>query len=272
MPARRSPQDNGLTFETAAASHVGCVRGENQDAFIARSDIGLWAVADGVGGLSDGQLASATMVEALATIGPPATAADLLAQFEERAWQANRALRRYAVEKEVSLGTTVVALLVFDDAYACVWAGDSRLYLVRDGAISCVSEDHTEAAALLKRGLVTAEEAQNWPRRNIITRAIGVVDEVELDIAQGKAEDGDVFVLCSDGLNTHLADAEILALLAGRTPRAACDALVDATLSRGATDNVTVIVVCLRGHEKTGSTRNPRERTVLMSRRNAADG
>lgn len=272
MTARRSSEDPDLISETAAASHVGCVREENQDAFIARADIGLWAVADGVGGLTDGQLASATLVEALATIGRPATAADLLAQFEERTWQANRALRSYAAEKEVSLGTTVVALLVFGEAYACVWAGDSRLYLVRNGAISRISEDHTEVAALLKRGLVTPEEARTWPRRNIITRAIGVADELELDIAQGKAEDGDVFVLCSDGLNTHLADTEILALLAGRTPRAACDALVAATLSRGASDNVSVIVVGLQRHDRTGALRHPRERTVLMSRRNAADG
>lgn len=251
----------------AGASHVGRVRAENQDAFIDRTDIGLWAVADGVGGLADGRLASTSLVEALATIGRPASAADLLAQFEERVWQANRALRRYASEKAVSLGTTVVALLVHGDVYACLWAGDSRLYLIRAGAISRLSDDHTEAAALLKRGIVTAEEAQSWPRRNIITRAVGVADEIELDMVEGMVEPGDVFVLCSDGLTGHLADNEILALAAGRVPRAACEALIETTLARGASDNVTVIVVAMPA-----ARRDPAEMTVLKPRRTSGDG
>lgn len=254
-------------FVAAGASHVGRVRAENQDAFIERSDIGLWAVADGVGGLADGRLASLSLVEALATIGRPASAADLLAQFEERVWQANGALRRYAEEKAVSLGTTVVALLVHDAVYACVWAGDSRLYLIRGGGIRRLSDDHTEAAALLKRGIVTAEEAQSWPRRNIITRAVGVADDIELDMVEGAVEPGDVFVLCSDGLTGHLADTEILALVAGRTPHAACDALIETTLARGAADNVTVIVVAVPG-----KARDPADQTVLMPRRTTGDG
>lgn len=267
MSLNPAARDRTPAFIAAGASHVGRVRSENQDAFIARSEIGLWAVADGVGGLADGQLASTSLVEALGTIGRPANAADLLAQLEERIWQANGALRRYAAEKAVSLGTTVVALLAHGSAYACVWAGDSRLYLIRAGAIRRLSDDHTEAAALVKRGIVTAEEAQNWPRRNIITRAIGVADEIELDMVEGEVESGDVFVLCSDGLTGHLADSEILALVAGRAPRAACDALIETTLARGATDNVTVIVVAARGNG-----RDPADMTVLMPGRKAGDG
>lgn len=234
------------SIEAAGESHVGCARQENQDAFLVDAPSGMFAVADGVGGLAEGRLASDTLVGALGSIRSGGTLADAIGAVEARAGEANRALLRVAAERNVSLGTTLVALAVRGGEYACIWAGDSRLYLVRGGSIHCVSEDHNEANELVRQGVLHADEAWTWPRRNVITRAIGVTEPVELDIARGRIEDGDVFLLCSDGLTTHLADDDILREIAGRAPEVAAAALIRATLERGARDNVTVVLARFR--------------------------
>jgi protein phosphatase len=229
---------------TGAATHVGKVRSENEDSFIVHPDVGLWCVADGMGGYQAGKLASSTVVEALRTVGQPASPADLLARVQDRVLQANAALRQHGEEQGLgTFGTTVVSLLIYERFFACCWAGDSRTYRIRRGEIGQISRDHTQVQDLVDAGQLTPEEAKRWPGRNVITRAIGVEDLPELDLVQGIVEEDDVFVLCSDGLTGHVADSEILAGIAGREPQAACDHLVELTLSRGANDNVTVIVV-----------------------------
>ncbi|APF38518.1 serine/threonine protein phosphatase [Chelatococcus daeguensis] len=236
------------TFETGAATHTGKVRSLNEDRFLARPQAGLWAVADGMGGHEGGEIASAALMTALETIGAPASAPDLLARLEDRVLRANRQLREMSRARGGVLGTTLAALLVFDRDQACVWSGDSRIYRVRDGSIAQLTRDHSEAQEMVDLGLLTADEARVWPRRNVITRAIGVSDEPELEIHQGRVAPGDIFVLCSDGLTAHVADEEILAHVAGAPPQVACDDLIALTLERGASDNVTVVAVrCMPG-------------------------
>jgi protein phosphatase len=140
------------------------------------------------------------------------------------------------------IGATIAALLAWEGYYACVWSGDSRVYLVRHGAIQQVSRDHTEVAELVAEGLLSAEEARTWPRRNVITRAVGVRKDLDLEVVQGVLEKGDIFVICSDGLTAHVTDSEILDHAVANAPQGACDALVALTIERGATDNVTVVV------------------------------
>lgn len=244
MAAAVFEQQASFRFETGATTHVGRVRTENEDSYITHPDVGLWCVADGMGGYEAGKLASSSVVEALRTIGQPASPADLLARFQDRVLQANNELRRAGEERGLeTFGTTVVALLIFERFFACSWAGDSRTYRIRQGALTQISRDHTEVQNLVDQGQLTPEEARRWPGRNIINRAIGVTALPDLDLVQGVVENGDVFVLCSDGLTGHVEDAEILAGVADRSPQAACDHLVELTLSRGASDNVTVIVV-----------------------------
>jgi serine/threonine protein phosphatase PrpC len=230
-------------FLTGAATHVGCVRTRNEDSFLARAEIGLWAVADGMGGHDAGDLASATVVDALKRVSRPQTAADLLVQCTRQLTRANSTLINISRERGATLGTTVAVLLVHREHFACVWAGDSRIYLVRNRAITLFSRDHTEAQELVAEGRLTEAEARTWPRRNVITRAIGARDEPELEINNGILHAGDVFVLCSDGLTNHVEDHEILTAAADKTPQQACDTLIGLTLSRGASDNVTAIAV-----------------------------
>ncbi len=231
-------------FETGSATDVGCRRNVNEDALLARPDLGLWAVADGMGGHEAGDFASSAIVRQLDTIGHAASDEDLTSRYMDRLFQANRLIRARAAELGGStVGSTVVTLLVHGCSYACIWSGDSRAYLLRNGQLVQQSRDHTEANALLAAGTITPEEAENWPRKNVITRAIGTSNEPQCDRVSGNLEPGDIFCLCSDGLTEHIEDHEIAACLASLPPQQACEALIRETLNRGARDNVTVLAV-----------------------------
>ena len=133
--------------------------------------------------------------------------------------------------------------MVHGTHFAFVWCGDSRGYLLRNGKLSQVSRDHSEVQELIDRGLLRKEEAKTWPRRNIVTRALGATDDAELEIVDGPAYARDRFLLCSDGLTVHVADNEIATLLGAVHPQGAVDGLLQLTLERGASDNVSIIVV-----------------------------
>ena len=233
-----------FVFQTACVTDVGLARELNEDNVLALPDIGLWAVADGMGGHGGGDVASGAVVAALRTITPAASASQLLAEFEQRIVRTNADLRAMARTRAGAiLGTTLVALLVHGSNFACVWCGDSRVYLRRHGILSQVSRDHSEVQELIDHGLLRKEEAMTWARRNVVTRALGATDEAELEIVDGPAYVGDRFLLCSDGLTVHVADEEIAALLGAADPQRAVDDMLRLTLERGASDNVSIVVV-----------------------------
>jgi protein phosphatase len=240
----QNPSQTASAFETGAVSHVGRIRSANEDNLVVRPEFGIWAVADGMGGHENGALASATVAAAIESIGKTQSAPDLLARLENGVLDANATLRRHIAEGNgAAMGSTLAVLLVHERHFACVWCGDSRIYLIRAGQILQISRDHTEVQEMVERGVMTAAEARLSPRRHVITRAIGVHDVPELDLDSGEIEDGDVFVLCSDGLTEHVAEAEILEVAEERGAQQACSALLALTLQRGARDNVTVIIV-----------------------------
>ncbi|SDX63534.1 PP2C family protein-serine/threonine phosphatase [Litoreibacter albidus] len=231
-------------YETGAGTDTGVVRDHNEDSYLSKPDSGVWVVADGMGGHEAGDFASQAIVEKISSIGRPASAPDLQARFMERLTRAHGVI----VEQSQALGgatigATLVALLVHEELFACIWSGDSRIYLLRDGQYRQVTTDHTEVQELLNSGAITEEQAEHWPRKNVITRAIGVSSSPNTDETFGSLQAGDVFLLCSDGLTEHVEDHEMASVLASHEPQAACDALIQTTLSRGARDNVTVIVV-----------------------------
>lgn len=236
-------------FETGAVSHTGHARDHNEDNYLAEPQSGIWLVADGMGGHDRGDYASGAIVQHLASIGRPAHAPDLEARFTERLSRANREINTHAQRSGATIGSTVVALLAYEQHFACVWSGDSRAYLIRDGQLTQVSRDHTEANELLDRGVITAEQAETWHRKNVITRAVGVAPDVQIEKRFGTLRNRDTFILCSDGLNAHVEDAEILDVARKHQPQEACQILLDLTLQRGASDNTTVVVV--RAFDKT---------------------
>ena len=246
-----------LSFDVSSVSHPGKVRERNEDSCLVRTDAGLWAVADGMGGHEAGDLASRILVESLNAIEKPEAALDLLEQCEAQIFRANQRIMDLSrAHNGAIIGTTAAVLLVRDEHYACVWAGDSRIYLIKGCAIRQLSRDHTEVEELVVAGTLCREDAENWPN-NVITRAVGVAEELELEIVTGTADPGDIFVICSDGLTKHLRDDEILEYSAGRNSKAACEVMLELALERGGLDNVTVVVVRLlppvRSSEPTNS-------------------
>lgn len=236
-----------LPIESFGVSHRGCVRELNEDNYLVEPQAGLWLVADGMGGHDAGEVASASIVNHLATIGIASSAPDLRARFEDRLSRANAEIRRISQSRGITIGSTFAALLAIDGRFACLWAGDSRVYLIREASISQISKDHTEVQELIDKGMLTEAEALTWPRRNVITQAVGVSDEIVIDFQQGEILPGDIFVLSTDGLTAHVTDAEIKAATVSATPQSACENLLETVLARGGTDNVTIVLVRVAG-------------------------
>lgn len=237
----------GLIVTTAGRTHPGLVRKANEDDWVARPEIGLWAVADGMGGHERGDVASAAIIAALARLEASANARAHLRAVEAALQAAHAEIQALAAQTGATCGSTVAALLAFDRHYAVLWAGDSRVYRLRAGCLEQLTRDHSLVQMMVDSGELAPEAASVHPWRNRITRALGMPGPLELDGAQGELLAGDLFLLCTDGLTGHLPDAALMAHLAADPDRAA-DALIQATLAAGATDNVTAIVVAAAGH------------------------
>ena len=248
VAALRAAEAGGLLPVTdAASSHVGKVRASNEDAFVIRPEAGLWAVADGMGGLARGEWASGVIVRALDDLrftGAPRADQALLTDAIEAA---NAAVHGQAGAYGAAIGSTVVALLLRDGRFSVTWAGDSRAYRLRDDRLDQLTRDHTQVQDRVDRGLLTPAEARAHPMAHVLTRAVGVQAILELDSAEGAARTGDVFLLCSDGLHGVAGDDEIAAILRSGEPQSACDRLVALCLAKGAPDNVTVVVAAVEG-------------------------
>ncbi|MBE7217956.1 MAG: serine/threonine-protein phosphatase [Caulobacteraceae bacterium] len=234
-----------LAFTSAARTHVGKVRKLNEDALCDRPELGLWAVADGMGGHQAGDVASGLIVEALAGVDDVSSGFALLEDVRRSIQRVNRTLiaRAAVMAPGALIGSTVVSLVVYEDFYACLWAGDSRAYLLRDGRMEQVTRDHSRMQELIDSGSLSRLEARSYARSNVITRAVGVSDRLALDMQQGPLQVDDLFLLCSDGLTGALDDRTIAAILNQPSLETAADMLIARTLDQGARDNVTVVLV-----------------------------
>ena len=236
-----------MVFECVSRTHVGCRRKVNEDALAVRTERGLWAVADGMGGHEAGDVASSKVSEALLRL-PVTYGLDNMVEAAIAALQrVNAELIDLAGSADLkrAIGSTVVGLAIAGDQYRCCWAGDSRAYLVRDGEIAQISRDHSMVQDLVDAGLLAPEDAEGHPQANIITRAVGVNEQLRVDTVQGEARPGDQFLLASDGLTRLVNNQELATVLTLRGPEPAADFLIQTALDRGAPDNVTVVIVKL---------------------------
>ena len=232
-----------FTWRSAAVTDVGRVRKLNEDSILDRGGDGLWVVADGMGGHSAGDLASQLIVNSLGKLDVPLSLAELVEQVEDAVQAVNQRLFAVANAHNQTSGSTVVVLLACGRHAVVMWAGDSRCYRYRDGALRQLTTDHTQIELFVEKGLLTRAEAVGHPSNNMVTRAVGVTEDILLEMDLFELADGDRFLLCSDGLDKHVKDAEIERLLAGDDPDQVARALIDLTLSRGAVDNVSVCIV-----------------------------
>ena len=232
--------DSTLHWTCAARTDVGLVRSRNEDALLAQPQRGLWAVADGMGGHAFGDLASKAVVDALASLPLPASLEELVALARARLSAVNDTLRAEAGARQVPvIGSTVAALLACGDELACLWAGDSRIYLLRQGRLQQLTRDHSRVEDLKARGDMAAAAASP----NMITRAVGAADSIEFEVTTLDAHDGDIFLLCSDGLSTPVEEGALLAALAPGDCTQAAEQLIALALAGGGRDNITAIVL-----------------------------
>jgi serine/threonine protein phosphatase PrpC len=231
-----------LTLRSAQVTHVGLVRKNNEDTAYAGSR--LAAVADGMGGMPAGELASDIVMSALAPLDTPKDPKDAAGALREALDKANEQIRT-TTESDASqdgMGTTVTSLLLSGDTITLVHVGDSRCYLRRDGTITQLTKDDTFVQSLVDQGVLTPAEARAHPRRSIVTQAVQG-EELVPEVAQMTVQPGDRFLVCSDGLSDWVSEDSIAETLASvEDPDLCAGRLVDLALVAGAPDNVTVVV------------------------------
>ncbi len=233
------------SFRSSAATHAGMANRVNEDAYVNRPDLGLWAVADGAGGHESGEVASAEVASLLQAIDAGLSAGEMLVEVRARLEAAHARLlaegSRHGAGAMVA--TTVVVLLARDDHFACLWAGDSRAYLLRGHALTKITRDHSLVQVMVENGTISEAEAARHPQANVITRAVGAdSDLLELEKRTGQLVAGDRLLLCSDGLSKTLPEELLAELLSGDDDTAA-ERLVTAALMAQATDNVTAVTI-----------------------------
>lgn len=238
---------NSFYWVSAHITDKGKIRSINEDACLDRADLGIWVVADGMGGHAAGDLASEMIVNELKSINPGDSLGALASDVEQRLHNVNQKLLLESQRRGGEIiGSTVVTLLAYQGYCIYQWAGDSRIYLYRRERLKQLSRDHSQVEELIEQGIVTSDQAELSPIANYITRAVGANEELELDAEIFEPCDGDLFLLCSDGLNKEVSDSEIAQILGSYGFQEALQQLIELAMERGARDNVTLVLVQAR--------------------------
>lgn len=235
-----------FTWQSAALTDVGLVRSINEDAILSQPDLGLWLVADGMGGHDAGDLASQTIVNSLNTMYQAPFIEAYAEAVQARLCDINAQLLQLAQQRNnnTTIGSTVAILLAVQNRCAVLWVGDSRVYRLRRGRFEAMSKDHSQVQELVDQGIVAAEDAESHPAANVITRAIGAMDELVVDVKFANIQDGDHYLVCSDGLFKEVTEQEIYqAMQRFSDSQSTADYLLELAKSRAARDNISVISV-----------------------------
>lgn len=243
QPKSKAEENLPAGILSAFRTDVGKVRANNQDAPIVSEKLRLYGVADGMGGHKGGEVASTSARDDLLREleGKTPSVAALSGAIEE----VNRQIYHQQEHDDAltGMGTTLSVLWMSDNFVYIGHVGDSRVYLLRDGEFKQMTLDHSLVEQLVREGVLTEEEAQNHPMRNIITRAIGTDESVEVDVVVEERRKGDLWLACSDGLHGLVDDRQMRDALRQYTPEKAADVLLKAALDAGGRDNVTLVIV-----------------------------
>ncbi len=237
------PYNDQQQWHSFGLSDTGVVRDHNEDAFLALAEQSLWAVADGMGGYESGEVASNMIIDGLRNFRAGPLFGLNINWLIRKLQLINRDLLALARRNNTSvIGSTAALLFVQQHYCACLWAGDSRIYRVRDGRLQQVTRDHSHQQELQDMGYTLQEIAQ-FPDAQAITRAVGADDLLEIECRVQEIKYGDMFLLCSDGLYKELSEPEIAAILTGYPLEQGIKEMLQRCLQRGARDNVTLIGV-----------------------------
>lgn len=229
---------------SAGTTHVGAVRARNEDAFLDEQENRLWVVADGMGGHDAGDVASGLLIEHLH--GLTGNTIDAVEQAVlDAVANADAAMQEWicSAKSPRGMGSTIAMLAIRHRQCVCVWAGDSRIYRLRAGALRRLTHDHSEVQELIDAGIIDNDAGETHPARNIITRAVGAGGSRAPDARRYNVESDDCFLLCSDGLNGVVRDAEIAEVMQAGDPEDIVQALLHLSLTRSVSDNVTIVAV-----------------------------
>ncbi|MEP5566803.1 MAG: protein phosphatase 2C domain-containing protein [Halioglobus sp.] len=247
----------------SADSHPGHKRGHNEDCYQASPEQQLWLVADGVGGHSNGEVASAIVRDTLdKDLAKGSSLIDAIHHSHAEI------LKEIATREGSNMGSTVVALHLKESAYEVAWVGDSRAYLFDGEKIKQITRDHNPVSEMLARGAITPEQAANHPERNVLSQSLGVSDTITVspDRIRGEIQTGQQILLCSDGLTDELTDSEIEKIMSvERNPDDQVKALIQGALDSGGRDNVTVVVVGEKTEQSDNAPRPTRNRDTLSA-------
>jgi protein phosphatase len=247
-----------LRWTSAARTDTGLVRSNNEDMILNRPERRMWAVADGMGGHAYGEVASRMTVDALDALPAGEGLQQAAAQARVCLLGVNNALLAEAAARDVAvIGTTLVLLLACGRSVICIWAGDSRIYLCRGGSLHQLTRDHNQFEELQTKNHLSPEDALSFPGANMITRALGAANTLELDEVQVQASDGDIFLLCSDGLSNAVSSEEMFRALSTGDCAQAADTLIQLALAAGGRDNISVVVVRVDDVEPDQTVMNP---------------
>lgn len=237
-----------LIWTSAHITDVGTRRKINEDSVLESPIQGIWAVADGMGGHAAGDYASQLITSRLRALNVrQRQISEVVDEVDQAIEAVNHQLRLYAREKQMgTVGSTVVVMILSSRVGVCLWAGDSRLYRVREHQLERISSDHSLIQRLIDQGTLQESEAHLHPARNVITRAVGADEELALDCRLFDPLPGDSYILCSDGLYNEVDELDLCDLAAGLNPRDAADCMLTVALEGGADDNVSAIVVKIR--------------------------
>ena len=232
--------DINISWHSVGHSDVGRVRKLNEDAFLNSPEQGLWAVADGMGGLARGDYASGVVVDSLVYFGHSSNLAASIRDLEVRLRLAHDNCRSSFHGERV--GSTIAALFSYRHFTFFLWAGDSRIYRLREGELKQMTIDHTVAQDKCRRGELNATQANRHPSAHILTRAVGVHQTLHLEIDYDTVQAGDRYLLCSDGLYNALPVGRIQEILGMESREESLTQLIDAALDERGDDNITAIV------------------------------
>lgn len=238
-----------LKVQCVGQTDVGLKRSNNEDAFLVRPDLGVCAVADGMGGAAAGEVASRIFVETVQEVFSGAWLREEMAEHVKQSFTlANRRIRDHIADNpaHVGMGCTAEIIAWAGDDIVIGHVGDSRTYRLRQTELKQLTQDHSLVQEQINQGLISAEEARTHPMRHVIMRAVGTKDAIELDILKGKALAGDIFLLCSDGLTDMVNDADIQHAINGEGDLSSlAEKLIALANTAGGKDNVTVALVRL---------------------------
>jgi serine/threonine protein phosphatase PrpC len=249
-----------LTFEVAGRTDTGCIRSNNEDSFGFDAEVGIFVVCDGMGGAAAGEVASQIAVDCVlshfsqvsAFASPSGTGGGLVGcsdhchELARAIRVAHRTISECARDnpQRAGMGTTIVAALFHNRNVSIAHVGDSRIYLIRNGAIQRLTADHSLVMERVRLGFITEDESESSTLQNIITRALGTEKAAEPDLADVSILPHDVLLLCTDGLTRHLRDSQLSKLI-GNAPSiaVACNALIEGAKGQGGSDNITCVLV-----------------------------